>query len=290
VADDPNAIRENIAETRERMSHTLEEIGERLNPQVLKENVKDSIREATIGRVSTMARNAADSVSRTTSGVTSTMRDNPIPLAMVAVGIGWMIWNSRAAQSNGYASTGMSRTDDDAFGATDIGYGDDYGAGYTGAFDANSAEGAVDRVRDKARELGDSASRRAGELKDAASRRAGALADRARDSAGAVKQRAQQVAGSVADTTRRSAAKVEDTFYDNPLAMGAVALAVGLAAGLAAPVTDREVRLMGSTRDDFVDRVKDVAEDTKEKAQRVVSHVVNETKAAAREEGLTGPA
>jgi cell division septum initiation protein DivIVA len=306
VTDDPNAIRENIAETRERLSTTIEEIGERLNPQVLKENVKDSIREATIGRVSTMARSAADSVNRTTSGVTSTIRDNPIPAAMVAIGIGWMIWNARA--TNGRADARFYSTTDDT-DAYDIGYGDEYGAaystgmgsstggtygsaGYGGAAYAGgtggmTGEGATAKVKQAASRATDRVRDGARDLADTVSHRATDAAGRARELSEQATQRAREMAGTVAQTTRRQAMRVEDTFYENPLAVGAVAVAVGIAAGLAVPVSDREVQLMGSARDDFVDRVKDVADDTREKAGRVVSRVVDDTKVAAREEGLT---
>ncbi len=208
MTDDPNAIRENIAETRERLSSTIEEIGERLNPQTLTENVKDSIRDATIGRVRSMARSAADSVGRTTSGVAHTIRENPIPAALVAVGIGWMIWNARA--SNGESrSSGVRALRDDADGelerevAHDIGYGDEYGAAYAGGYGQAYGQqpGAAQRV----------------------------------------KQAAARAGGSVKE-------KAEDAFDENPLMVGAVALAAGLAAGLAVPVTDREVSLIeGST-------------------------------------------
>lgn len=294
MADDPNAIRADIADTRERLSNTIEEIGERLNPQVLKENVKDSIREATIGRVSTMARQAADTVSRTTNGITATVRENPIPLAMVAVGLGWMIWNARADRDAGrYRSRGV-----------DMGYGPDYGAGsYDRAdagfgatlgsesqrFDEMDSPGLTGRARERARHIGDVAQRRAGEFADRARHTADQARERAQHLAGDVKHRAEDLYGTAADATRRGALKVEDTYQENPLAMGAVAMAIGLAAGLAAPVSDREVRWMGDARDELVDRVKDIAEDTREKAEHVASRVAQEAKTAAREEGLTGP-
>lgn len=282
MAEDPNAIRADIADTRERLSNTIEEIGERLNPQTLKENVKDSIREATIGRVSTMARQAADSVSRTTSGVTATVRENPIPVAMVAIGIGWMVWNARANRGNGQ------------YRGMDVGYGPDYGTNYDrsdegfgatlggeaqhyGAdLDDTRSSGRTGRVKERARHIGDMTKHKAGEF-----------ADRARNAAGSAKERAQDMYGSAADATRRGAMRVEDTYHENPLAMGAVAMAIGLAAGLAAPVTDREVQWMGDSRDQFVDRVKDIAEETREKAEHVASRVAQEAKTAAREEGLT---
>lgn len=253
MTDSQDAIRENIAETRERLSSTIEEIGDRLNPQTLKDNVTNSIREATIGRVSTMARNAAESVNRTTTGVTSTIRDNPIPAAMVAAGLGWMIWNARAAsEQRAVSSYGPPNRD-----AYDVGYGDEYGAAYTG---------------EQGRTLGEQSKR---------------AAARAKQTAGDVTERARQMADTVADTTRRQATRVEDSFRENPLVLGAVAMAVGLAAGLAVPVSDREIRLMGDARDQFVDHAKDVAGDVREKAERVVSRVVDDTKQVAREEGLT---
>ena len=51
-------IRASIEEARERISHDLDEIGERLNPHNVKEDIKEGIREATIGRVEEMAREA----------------------------------------------------------------------------------------------------------------------------------------------------------------------------------------------------------------------------------------
>ncbi len=259
--EDTTAIRAEIETTRVRMSQTLDEIGERLNPHNIKENVKDSIKEATIGRVSHMARNAADSVSRTTNGVTDTVRDNPIPAAMIAIGLGWMIWNGRSSnQSASYRNV------------YDVGYGDDYGQEYgrEGGRDvASAARQKIERAERGVQQMASTVKGKASELTDN------------------VKDRAQGFASSVSETTRRSKGRVEDAFEANPLVLGAVAMAAGLAAGFSAPVTDREVRLMGGARDELVDRVRDVAEDTKEKAQRVASHVVEDAKSAAREEGLS---
>ena len=105
-AEDTAAIRADIRDTRDRMSQTLDGIGERLNPQLLKERVreeirdrkdhlKENIREATIGRVENMARSAANTVNATRSSITDTIRDNPLPAAMVAIGLGWLLFNGR---------------------------------------------------------------------------------------------------------------------------------------------------------------------------------------------------
>src|SRR3712207_5266166 len=81
------AIRADIRETRERVGDTLEQIGERLNPQNIKEQVKDNIRDATIGRVENMARSAAVRVSETRSTIVDTIKQNPVPAAMVGIGL-----------------------------------------------------------------------------------------------------------------------------------------------------------------------------------------------------------
>lgn len=282
-------IRAEIVETRERMSDTLDEIGERLNPHVIREQVtervKDGIRDATIGRMEHMARSAADRVSDTRSSMADTIRDNPIPAAMVAVGLGWLMWNGRSDRQQGSRGLAAGRS---AYGgpyAAGYAYGGsnpytgvgEYAGGYAGAYGSSESErGAMERARE-----------RAGEATDSVKERAHELADRAHDVAGTVAERTHDLAGTVADRTRRGAGRVEDGFYANPLALGAVAAAVGLAAGLAAPATDREVQLMGGAHDRLVDTVKDRVQDLAQKAETVVDRTANEAKTAAREEGLT---
>lgn len=294
--DETTVIRAEIVETRERMGGTLEELGERLNPQHVKEQVKDGIRDATIGRVGHMARNAKEKVRDTRSGVADTIRDNPVPAAMVAIGLGWLMWNGRRDQDDfedgygyqaGYGSRGYGRP------AYRAGYASGYAGTYGNAWSATGRTGSAgayaggDYDADDSG-LADRARERAGDLKDSARETASDLTDRARDAAGSVAQGTRDFADTVARRTRRSAGRVEDSFYENPLAIGAVSLAFGLAAGLAAPVSDREVALMGDTRDRLMDRVKDKVSDTAEKVQHVAERAADETKSAAREEGLTG--
>lgn len=310
--DDPNAIRAEISDTRDRMSNTLDAIGERLNPQHVKEQVteqvkdsigqvKDSIREATIGRVEDMAHQAADRVNETKRGVVDAIRDNPIPAAMVGLGLGWMMLNSRSdsndvtqryasadrslrnrnmqGSGSGYAANSYGNSYASGSGSSLYGdsYGDSYGSRGQGSSGYGSeGTGMADTLREKASDIGGTVKGAAGDMTDTVKGAAGDLADRAQD-----------VAGSVAQGTRVGARKVEDAFYENPLLTGAVTLALGLAAGLAAPRTHPEVALMGDARDQFGDRMRQVAQDTKHKAEHVAERVIDETKTAVREEGST---
>ena len=287
-----SAIRAEIAETRERMSETLDEIGSRLNPHVVKEQVtqrvKEGIREATIGRVEHMARQAADRVNATGTSMADTIRDNPIPAAMVAIGLGWLFINGRnsSERSYRYINTPSDRRSPE--------YGlSDYTSERTTDLGNQSARervgDAAHTARERMSDVGDAVKHRASDATDEVRERAGAIADRARVTADNVRVRALHLKDNAAQTTRRTATRVEDMYEDNPLALGALTLALGAAAGLAIPRTEREVEIFGATRDQVVDKVKDVAEETKEKVQHVTQRAMDEAKVAARDEGLSAP-
>lgn len=296
--EDPVEIREDIRATRERMSDTIEEIGERLNPHHITEKVKDNLRDATIGKVEHMARNAADAVTETRHTLIDTIRENSLPAALVGIGLGWLFVNGRARRSSGgagrqfddrsqyrYGGRSQYALGDDptaryayegsAYGS-EVGYGREYGSGYR----SEEEEGALGRVRGKAGEIG-------GEVKHTASE----LAERAQQAAEEARERASEVASTVAERTRERVTRVEDRYYESPLAVGAATLALGLAAGMALPVSDREVRFMGDARDRVVDRVRGAARETTDKVQdvatRVAKGVETLTEGTARREERT---
>ncbi len=308
--DNPTAIRAGIEDTRDRMSNTLDEIGERLNPEHVKAQVKDtiretkdhvaeSIREATIGRVENMAHAAKHRVSETQHSIADTIRDNPIPAAMVGIGLGWLLWNGRKddhSTSSRDAYLSSPRYPDGSPYRASAAYGDSVGAdagyrgtaGYarpdysasTGADVDEHSGSAAERARERLSHAGDSA-------------REGAhnLADRAHERFDSATERAGELTHNVADRTRRQARRVEDTFFENPLAVAAVTMALGVAAGLAVPATDKEAQVMGGARDQLVDRAREAMHDTRDKAKHVAERVAHEVtdvaKDAAREEGLT---
>ena len=92
------AIRADIERTRERLGETVEALGAQLNPTHLKQRVKDSVREATIGRVQHMASMTRDRINETGRGLAQTIRDNPLPAAVAAGGIGWLLLSTRESR------------------------------------------------------------------------------------------------------------------------------------------------------------------------------------------------
>ena len=260
--DETRALRADIRDTRERISGTLDELGDRLNPQRLKRQAKDSIREATIGRVTNMGHSVVD-----------TIRENPIPAAMIGIGLGWLYVNGRRGSD-------VER------------YRERHGFEYRGDVSARSPRLRQD---DAAGGIGASVSPRDDDsaLQRGTQRVSEAVADvsdRVTDTVGNLTDRAQHMAHDVVDTTRDQVRRLEDRFqetlYENPLAVGVAAVALGVAAGLAIPETRKEAELMGDTRDRLMERVKEKAEEVGEQVQRLAERSANEASAGAREEGL----
>jgi len=300
---DTEEIREQIKDTRSRMSDTLDQLGERLNPHRLGEQVKDSIRDATVGRVSHMARQAKDQVMSMERSLVRTARENPVPAAMIGIGLAWIILNNRrrgSSPTNGYSTTASQLTDYDEDAPN---YGTQYET--LESEEESGIKRGLHRVRDQAAELGGTIKEKVAAVGERTSDMASKVGERTSEIASKVGERTSQFASkvgqgtkrmatAVAEGSKRQAKRVEETFYENPLAIGALALAAGLAVGLSVPRTETESRLMGDASERLTDKARDVVRDTKDKVQHVAERVIEEGKRTAndamREQGLTSRA
>jgi gas vesicle protein len=274
--DETEIIAADIRITQERLGDTVEEIGERFNPTRLKQELKSDIRDATIGKVENMAQQTADMVSDAQRSLVQSIRENPVPAVMVGIGLGWMILNA----SNRKKQTGSdSHYGDSQRRGSRSSYDEQQRAGWNTMYDDQQerdydrqSSGTMDRARNKASEVVDTVKQKTSELADTTQRKASEIGERA-----------EEMAGRVADQTRVQTRRVEHAFQDNPLVIGAAALALGLAAGLAIPSTEKEDELVGDTRDELVDKVRDVAEDTKAKVQQVAERVMDQAETTAKD-------
>jgi len=275
--DETEIIAADIRITQERLGDTVEEIGERFNPTRLKEELKSDIRDATIGKVENMAQQTADMVSDAQRSLMQSIRENPIPVVMVGLGLGWMILNA-STRKRGMGAD--SQYDDSQRRGARSMYDEHQGEGWSSMYyddrqgsDYDRQEsGAMDRVRNKASDVVDTVKQKTSHLADETQRKASEVGERA-----------EEMASRVADQTRMQTRRVERAFQDNPLVIGAAALALGLAAGLAIPSTETEDELVGETRDELVDKVRDVAEDTKAKVQQVAERVMDQAETTAKD-------
>ena len=327
--EDTAAIRADIERTRARMSETVDELGYRLDPDRLKRQVKQNIHDATVGKAENMARHALYRADETRHSIVDTLRDNPVPAAMIGVGLGWLFVNGRRHEEREYHYDSRYDRDfqsrgghfDPRYTNRDFGYRGGYGgtqAGYEDRWSSVSAQryragidaresfdsqdggmrDRVDHLKDTARdsmhearesisEAQDRVRDRAFELKEDARDRVTELAHETRDTVRDMADHARGFSHELADTTRRRADRVEDRFdsalHDTPLAIGAAAVAIGLAVGMAAPATRRESELMGGTRDQLLDRARDRAEEVGGRVRTVAERVADQVQATARD-------
>ena len=136
--------------------------------------------------------------------------------------------------------------------------------------------------------LGDTASR-VGETAEIAQERAGEALSRTRSEAERLRREAMWRSQEAMGRTKES---FWNTMEENPLALGAVLVMAGAAIGASIPTTEYENRLLGETRDRFVDEARLRAQDAVERVQTVVedtrSAAMSEIKVAAERENILG--
>jgi hypothetical protein len=231
-----------IEQTRDEMTGTVEAIGERLDPSNIVEDAKETVREATVGKVEAMANQATDAISEvgTTaqeagSGIIEMLRRNPIPAAMAGIGLGWLWMNRESGSRNQMARQMRPRYQGYGYEGSAYGYQD------SGSFQGPSA--AVDRGF---QQNGGGFGQAAGGGASAVGQKASEVGESVGQVAGQVGQTVGQLPETVGGTVQRVGWTARQAIEENALAAGAIALAVGTAVGLALPATEAEKKVMGN--------------------------------------------
>lgn len=253
--DEVEVTRVEIERTRADMSETVDAIQNKLSPQNLKEQAKDRVREATVGR----AQEAG-------SGVAETIRQNPLPAALTGIGLGWLLMSARKQSS-----------------ASRPGHGD--GGAYPAAYAESESEGssagaALGDARDKVGEA-------AGQAKESAGRAADQVQDKAERAATRTRNQAERLGEQARHQARRAGGGFQRMLQENPLTVGALAVGAGAAVGLAIPETSREHEVMGEARDNLVEKAQEKAQEAQQKVQRVAEEVQSAAREEADNQGLT---
>lgn len=94
---------------------------------------------------------------------------------------------------------------------------------------------------------------------------------------------AQQVGSQAATGANRAGDRLQQAIHDNPLAVGAAALALGAVVALAVPQTQQEHQVMGPARDRLVAHAQDTAQDVAQKAQTAVQETAQKVQHVAQE-------
>jgi uncharacterized protein YjbJ (UPF0337 family) len=321
-SDDPEVIRAQIEQTRAEMSETIDAIQERLTPENIKEQAmdtvkdatesakeaaraavqeaftqtKDALRSATIGRVEDMANYASYTAKSKGNGLMSRIRENPVPAALAAIGIGWLLFKGGDDNDDyDYDQYATYRSQKNRYSGEYASYTGQYGrsmdderqGGLHRATEkvGDVAEGAKDAVTGAASNVAGAVTGAASNVADAVTGAASSVQHRASDMADGAGDRAADLRYWSERRARRAKGGFNQMLRQNPMAVGAIAAALGTAIGLAAPGTDKERELMGEMRDNFMDKAQTFAQEKFEQvagvAQETMDVVKDEAKTAA---------
>jgi ElaB/YqjD/DUF883 family membrane-anchored ribosome-binding protein len=194
--------------------------------------------------------------------IVDTIRLNPIPTALIALGVGWLLAAPRRQTSP--KSSGMPQNQNGSRPGDPTYRPEDTGHGISGAIQC----------------AGDTISGFAGDAKDKVTEFASATTDQITDFAANAKQQAGEMAMTTKEKTQQAVGSLSQWIQDEPLSAGAVALLVGVAVGLSLPRTDQENQWFGPVRDDLAQQATESAQEIAGKVQNVAQQVIGTAKQA----------
>jgi hypothetical protein len=244
-------LRAEIERTREDMSETVNAIQDRLRPGTIAANAAESIR---------------DTASETTRELVESepvmyVRANPIPAAMVGIGIAGLAWlafggrdaadarrdSGRGSRQRGYYPGYSSESEQYLRPDGSRGSYDRHDYGTSGAYAREAGEGVSERVAD--------------------------VADDVRERAGEVTRRARRQAA-------RAQTGLQRAWDDNPLLIGAASAALGALVGLVVPETEAENEWMGERRDEMIEGVQQAVREKVDDVQKAATSAADQVKEA----------
>lgn len=273
-------IRNQIEVTRREMGETIDAIQEKLSIDNISEQVKEKVSEeinnaletaketvyeATIGNLGKAGKfmqNVGKELSKTEAGKFA--RKNPFPLVLIGLGAGLLAYElsgkNRRSYSNG-GGNGKSR---------------DYHGGRIESSISTTLKSTGEKIGDTANSAYESVSNATGNALHSVS-------DTATNVYESASHFAENAYEKVGDYSTQAREQYEYYIEENPLAVGAVALAIGAAVGLAIPSTQYEGQLMGETRENLLHLAQDKAGDLVDRFK----HVTNQTQKTISEEVKT---
>ncbi len=181
----PEQIEADIARTRREITGTVGAIRERISPGHLKGQAKYKVRESTVGRAKEAASRISRRAKETGTQIADTVRRDPVPLALVGVGMAW--WMINRSRHNGSRISERTAA-----------------------------------LRNKTGELSGKVQEKAGEFTRQARERSGALAEKAKYAAGRYRRVAQDKALDAKNIFQQTAHDNPFTITAAAFALGAV--------------------------------------------------------------------
>lgn len=286
---DTEELRSQIEDTRSQMSETIDAIQEKLSFSNISEQVKDevsehinsaittvkdSVYEATLGKVGNIMNYINKGMNEMAeTDVVRTAGKNPLAVTLIGLGIGLLVVNG-VSKKSGKSYRYKNNYDNDRSGDSDR-------RNFSSGNNQSTLTAAQSKVTDAAGKVGETVSGAASKVGESVSGAASTVSGTVSDVAG----KAYEQVGNFGSQAKNIAGSAQNQYEyyieENPLAVGAVALAIGAAVGMSIPSTRFEGELMGETRDNLLEKAQVTARDTIGKVQQVAGSVTENVKNAA---------
>jgi hypothetical protein len=216
---DPDRIQHDLHEILSEMSETVEAIQEKFSPGEMLDQALRGLRG--LGRGSSdFATNLGRSI-----------RDNPVPAALIGIGVGALMFSGRGR--------GSPETRGE--------------------------------LREKAAGALESAKARTGEAEEKLSERAHELGERAQEAGRRVREAGEHAAERARYRASRARHWLSRIWYDQPLVVGAVCAAIGAAIGASLPATERERELLGPLGQEAKERMGTASRGAIQEAEQAIA-------------------
>jgi ElaB/YqjD/DUF883 family membrane-anchored ribosome-binding protein len=254
----PDEILAEIERTRHDMDSTLTAIEHRLTPGQLFDQGVEYLRHSGghefVQNLGTQAKN------------------NPMPIALVGIGLAWLMASGKNPPARySYSSDASS-------------YGSSLGdrAGELGSKASEMASG----MRDKASGMAGSAKATLTDSTQAVGDRLRHARDTLTSAGQSARQRVSDLSGSARHQVERARSGMDYMMREQPLALGAIGVAIGAVIAAMAPRTHKEDELMGDTRDRLLDQAKEAGKEKLEQAKEVANTAIGAATKEAEHRGL----
>jgi ElaB/YqjD/DUF883 family membrane-anchored ribosome-binding protein len=302
----PAHIEADIEKTREQMSETLNAIQEKFSPGRLVDDVMEYFQ--------------SDSAEHFGNNLVDSIKRNPLPVALVGVGLGWLMMSGRNGNGRGYeypdtssmypsggVRAGSSYRGSSVYGSPSSTTG---GAAYTsgtadytsGTADAggrsasnmqdlkNKAGGALDSAQQKVSECAHKVSEGAQHIQQKVGEGAHQLQQKMSAGIDELQHQAGDAAAAARYQMHRQVGNIQDGFNymlrEQPLVLIGMGLAIGAALGAGLPSTRREDELMGKTSDNLKAQAATLGKEQLEKAEVVAGAAVDAARDQAGKEQM----
>lgn len=300
------AIRAEIERTRSQMSNKIDSIQNRLSPETIKAQAQDTLRSALEDGSNAVLNYWRENQHQIRYSVVDVVKRNPIPAALIGVGVGWALIDNLANRNKNqsasrygwddyqYGQAGGEQTYAQQYDTNYQTYGSGQyasGAQYSGVDQYTGSQGAYSGTtyqnpgsseRDwssaqtptQERSLGEKVSDAVAQVRDSASQVVDKATTKVGEFADQVQHQGQHYRQQLSEqTSQLNRQNTRQIVQSNPLTVGGIALGLGALIGLLLPSTERENEMMGELRNQVSDRAQGVVDDMKQRVQHAVDEV-----------------